>query len=74
MLSDHLEWPSKMFNLFGLDERTMVASLDAWWSVVHPKDREAAERQIALACETHPELANEYRSFWPGPNSRTARL
>ena len=63
--SGHLEWSSKMFDLFGLDMRTTVASLDAWRSVIHPEDREAAETRIALALETHSELVNEYRIIRP---------
>jgi|WetSurMetagenome_2_1015567.scaffolds.fasta_scaffold42847_2 PAS domain S-box-containing protein len=65
ILSDRLEWSAKMFDLFGLHRRTTIASFDAWWSVVHPEDREAAERQITLALETHSELADEYRIMRP---------
>ena len=61
----HLEWSAKMFELFGLDERTTAASFDAWRSALHPADQEVAEQQIAAALETHSELDNEYRVILP---------
>ena len=63
--SGHLEWSAKMFELFGLDERTTAASFDAWRSALHPEDRETAEQRIATALETHAELNNEYRVILP---------
>lgn len=61
----HLEWSPKMFQLFGLDERTTTASFDVWRSALHPADRELAEQRIAAAFETHIELNSEYRVILP---------
>ncbi len=61
----HLEWSAKMFELFGLDPRTAPASFDAWRSVLHPEDREIAEKRIAAALEVHSELESEYRVILP---------
>ena len=63
--SGQLEWSAKMFDLFGLDERTTVTSFDVWQSALHPADRETAEQRIATALETHAELTNEYRVILP---------
>ena len=63
--SGRLEWSSKMFELFGLDMQTTVASFDVWRSVLHPEDREEAEKRIDLALKTRSDLVNEYRIIWP---------
>ncbi len=63
-------WSSKMFELFGLDERTADASLEVWQSVLHPDDREMAERRMTLALEQHCDLVSEYRIVLPDGNSR----
>jgi PAS domain S-box-containing protein len=46
ILADRVEWTPKMFEFFGLDMRVTTASFDAWRSVLHPEDRDKAERQI----------------------------
>ena len=61
----HLEWSAKMFELFGLDERTTATSFDGWRSALHPADQEVAEQRIAAALETHTELNSEYHIILP---------
>ncbi len=63
--SGRFDWSPKTFELFGLDGQTTVASYDAWRSVIHPDDREAAEERITRALEAHAELQSEYRIILP---------
>jgi PAS domain S-box-containing protein len=63
--SGRLDWSSKMFELFGLDQRTTVASFDAWRSALHLEDRETAEQRISDSLEGHSDLDNEYRVILP---------
>ncbi len=65
ILTGHIEWSAKTFELFGLDMRTTPASFAAWRSALHPEDRESAEKRIAAALELHSELASEYRVILP---------
>jgi PAS domain S-box-containing protein len=68
--SGHQEWSAKMFELFGLDMRTTAASFEAWRSVLHPEDRETAERRIDQALKDRTDLANEYRIILPNGQIR----
>ncbi len=63
--SGSIEWSAKMFDLFGLDPETTAASFDVWRAVLHPDDREAAERRMTLALDAHAELQSEYRIILP---------
>lgn len=63
--SARFDWSAKTFELFGLDPQIMVASYEAWRSVIHPDDREAAEERINLALAAHAELQSEYRIILP---------
>ncbi len=63
--SGRFDWSAKTFDLFGLDGQTTAASYEAWRSVIHPDDREAAEERITLSLEAHAELQSEYRIILP---------
>lgn len=63
--SGRFDWSAKLFELFGLDPQTTVASYEAWRSVIHPDDREAAEERITLALAAHSKLQSEYRIILP---------
>lgn len=63
--TDHLEWTSEMFNLFGLNSEKGEASFDTWNAVSHPEDREIAAARIDQALKEHSYLDSEYRIVRP---------
>jgi PAS domain S-box-containing protein len=62
---DRLEWSAELFSLFGLDARNTTAGFEVWRSVLHPGDKEEAEKRIETAIATHTPLASEYRIILP---------
>lgn len=51
IISDHIEWTPKMFELLGLDPHETEASFEVWRSVLHKEDREAATSLIYKSLE-----------------------
>jgi PAS domain S-box-containing protein len=70
MAADHIEWSSQMFDLFGLDPQTTVASFASWRTVLHPDDREAAENHIAQALQQQTIMDSDYRVVLSGGQIR----
>ena len=62
--SGRLEWSEELFNLFGLDPAD-GATLDSWNCVLHPDDREGANRRIWEAIADRTPLASDYRIVRP---------
>jgi PAS domain S-box-containing protein len=60
-----IRWTAKMFELFGLDPKKIVASFAAWESALHPQDREMAKGYIEKSLKNHSFLNNEYRIIMP---------
>ena len=56
-----IEWDSRLFDLFGLDQGKVSASFANWRQIVHPEDLAVAEAQIAQALRDQVELVNIYR-------------
>jgi diguanylate cyclase (GGDEF)-like protein/PAS domain S-box-containing protein len=56
-----LTWSDELFQLFGLNPATAIASFDTWRSVVHPDDLQKAEGVIMACIRDHVHLFNEYR-------------
>ena len=65
-----LEWSEELFRLFGLDPATHEASFESWGAVIHPEDRQLAERRIEAAVANHAPLASEYRVVLPSGEVR----
>ncbi len=63
--NDHLQWSPELFELFGLDKETPVASFEVWRNAVHPRDREMASVKIDRALKEHAGLDSEYRIINP---------
>ncbi len=59
--SGKLEWSPELYELFGLNESTVVASFAIWNSVVHPDDLQKATDSITIAVKNGTPLASEYR-------------
>ena len=60
-----LHWSPELFQIFGLDPERDRATFDAWRSVLHPEDRQAAEDHINEAIRDRRPLFNEYRIVLP---------
>lgn len=70
IVTGRFEWTARIFELFGLDPLTAAVSFETWKSVVHPDDKEAAERRIKEAFVQRKVLNNEYRVVLPGGGTR----
>ena len=68
--SGNIDWSQEMFELFGLDSRTTVASFEAWRAVLHPEDLVASERRIAEALAQQTSLDSDYRIVLPNGEVR----
>ncbi len=65
-----IEWSSKVFDIFGLDQRETVPSIERWNALLHPEDRKGANLQIGQALKTHTGLDIEYRIVRPDGKTR----
>lgn len=63
--TNHIEWSSELFGLFGLDQQKCSASFEAWNSILHPDDRQIANFRIEQALREHTSLNSEYRIVRP---------
>jgi PAS domain S-box-containing protein len=63
--SNTLKWSDEFYRLFGLDPRKDAATFETWRAVLHPEDRDEAEKRILAAVAGHESLANEYRIVLP---------
>jgi two-component system, sensor histidine kinase and response regulator len=69
--TQRLVWSPELFELFGVDPEASGATFDVWRSVLHPEDREGAERRIAESVDSGTLLSSEYRII--RPDALTAR-
>ncbi|MUM76437.1 diguanylate cyclase [Pseudodesulfovibrio sp. F-1] len=44
-----VRWSDETYRIFGLDRNSYVPTMDAIWDLVHPEDRESAERAFGAA-------------------------
>ena len=60
----------QLFDLFGLDPQSTIASFEAWNAIIHPDDREIANFRIEKALKERTTLKNEYRIMLPNGQMR----
>jgi PAS domain S-box-containing protein len=65
LLTGHIEWSSRMFDLFGLDPVRDTASFEAWQKTIHPEDIEIAAHRIDQALRQRTSLNSDYRIVMP---------
>ncbi len=70
VLTGQIEWSPAMFDLFGLDPATTVASFESWRGALHPEDSEVAEGRIGEALALRTTLNSDYRVVLPGGQTR----
>ncbi|MBK5292603.1 MAG: PAS domain S-box protein [Acidobacteriia bacterium] len=59
--SGKCEWSRELYSLFQLTPETSEASFQTWLTLMHPDDREAAEKRIADSVQNHVPLSSVYR-------------
>jgi len=64
-----LDWSPELFSLFGIDPAT-PPTFEVWRAVIHPEDRESAEKQVDDALRERLPLQNEYRIVLPSGEVR----
>jgi PAS domain S-box-containing protein len=69
-ITNHIEWSMELFDLFGLDPQSTMASFEAWNAILHPDDREIANFRIEKALRERTTLNNEYRIMLPNGRLR----
>ena len=70
VVSGHIEWSAELFELFGLDQRTTVASFESWRCALHPEDIDMAEGRINEALAQRTTLDTDYRVVLPSGETR----
>ncbi len=59
--SDQLNWSDELFGIFGLTPGKDRADFETWRKIIHPEDREIAEKRISEAVSSRNPLDSEYR-------------
>ncbi|MFH1157014.1 MAG: PAS domain-containing protein [Pseudomonadota bacterium] len=62
-----LDWSPELFILFGLEPDKAEAKFDIWNQVLHPDDKDEANRRIERSIKQGTSLDSEYRIIHPGP-------
>lgn len=65
-----IEWSPKVFEMFGLDQRESVPSMERWNALLHPEDIKRANFQISQALKSHTRMDIEYRIVRPDGKTR----
>jgi signal transduction histidine kinase/AmiR/NasT family two-component response regulator len=69
---NRLEWDSVMYDLYGIEDRTIVATYDLWLRSIHPDDRKQAQTEIQRAFDGQP-FDTEFRIVRPTGEVRYLR-
>ncbi len=70
LVTGHIEWSSRMFELFGLDPAHDSASFEVWQRALHPEDIEIASQRIDQALAQRVTLNSDYRIVTPDSEVR----
>ncbi len=65
IVNNHLEWDSKMFQLYGIEPHRFGRAYEVWTQGLHPEDRARTEREIQLALSEDKDFQTEFRVVWP---------
>lgn len=73
IVNNILIWSDEMYHLYGVDKSDFEGVFDAWESVVHPEDKEAAKKEVQLAISGEKDFDTEFRVIWPDGSIRHIR-
>ena len=65
LVSGELIWDEWMYRLYGVSSERFTGAYDAWSSLVHPEDIEAAQQQMQQAIEESVSFDSEFRIVKP---------
>ncbi|MBK6456112.1 MAG: PAS domain S-box protein [Gemmatimonadetes bacterium] len=65
LATDHLEWSSEVYRIFGMESDGARATLPEFFSRVHPGDLEAVRAAFSSALDTHRRFEIEHRLLLP---------
>jgi PAS domain S-box-containing protein len=63
--TDEMVWDRQMLRLYGMADAPPTDARVRWGSILHPADRDAAQRAIQNAIERHSLYEAEFRVVWP---------
>jgi PAS domain S-box-containing protein len=66
-----VNWSDQMYRLMGLEPRNAVVTVDSFWDLVHPDDRERAQREILNAIAQRQPVEGEVRCVLADGRVRT---
>ena len=65
VINNVLVWEDSMFDLYGVKRKDFKGVFDAWKSVVHPEDVDAANEEVQAALRGDIEFDSGFRVIWP---------
>lgn len=71
--SGEMSWDERLFNIFGLDPRSVEPSRDIWRELIHPNDRERVIEEINSAASDKAPSRITYRVVRPSGEVRHLR-
>lgn len=71
--SDHVQWSDELYRIYGLDEHTFGASLEAFLERVHPDDRVRVRANLDRALREKTNLCFDERILRPDGGTRYLR-
>jgi PAS domain S-box-containing protein len=70
---DRVTWSKELYDIFGVDPKSLQPSVEAFFSLVHPEDRERVARAAEDAREAGTPYAEPIRIVRPDGSVRTIR-
>ncbi len=63
--TDEMVWDPQMLRLYGMSDAPPTDARVRWGSILHPADRDAAQRAIQDSIDRHVPYEAEFRVVWP---------
>ena len=73
IIDGSLKWDNNMFALYGVESNTFSETYDAWYSGMHPDDRDRAEQELNDAIAGEGSFNTEFRVVWPDKSIHNIR-
>ncbi|MGZ5568348.1 MAG: PAS domain S-box protein [Limisphaerales bacterium] len=58
-------WDDALFALYGTSREAMTPTVEKFFQILHPEDRQRVEEDVKLALRGEKEYAAEFRILWP---------
>jgi PAS domain S-box-containing protein len=65
VVNNVLIWEESMFSLYGIKREDFTGEYNAWESVIHPDDVDAANEEVLAAIRGESEFDTGFRVIWP---------